>query len=105
MIASDGWEKMGRKKEGGYREKMQLEFEHMTVSDSMIPKLACFACRQASGGFKGSNRDGLVFELAHTKLILRQVVQAMQGVHGHATLHGDVKPDNFLVSCCYLNKA
>ncbi|KAL0021700.1 hypothetical protein WJX79_002432 [Trebouxia sp. C0005] len=52
---------------------------------------------QASGGFKGSNRDGLVFELAHTKSIMRQVVQAMQGVHDHATLHGDVKPDNFLV--------
>ena len=68
------------------------------------PKLGS-ACRQASGGFKGSNREGLVFELAHTKLILRQVAQAMQEVHGHATLHGDVKPDNFLVSCCYLNKA
>ncbi|DBA79548.1 TPA: hypothetical protein ACH3X1_008249 [Trebouxia sp. C0004] len=53
--------------------------------------------RQASGGFKGANRDGLVFELAQTKFILRQIVQAMQGVHGHATLHGDVKPDNFLV--------
>ncbi|KAL0050477.1 hypothetical protein WJX82_000446 [Trebouxia sp. C0006] len=52
---------------------------------------------QATGGFKGSNREGLTFELAHTKFILRQVVQAMQGVHGHATLHGDVKPDNFLV--------
>jgi len=66
-------------------------------------KMDC-ACRQASGGFKGSNRAGLVFELAQTKFILRQVVRAMQGVHEKATLHGDVKPDNFLVSCCQWNK-
>jgi len=84
-----------------------LKRETTPVSGSLVNEATQSwhsACRQASGGFKGSNRDGLVFELAHTKFILRQVVQAMQGVHGHATLHGDVKPDNFLVSCCYLNR-
>ena len=65
---------------------------------------AC-GCRQATGGFKGSNREGLVFSLDTTKRILRQVLAAIQGVHRTHTLHGDIKPDNFLVSlesceCC-----
>ena len=55
-------------------------------------------CRQATGGFKGANRDSLVFSLQETKVILAQVVRALQGVHCKQTLHGDVKTDNFLVS-------
>ena len=55
-------------------------------------------CRQASGGFKGSNREGLVLSMNTTKLILRQVIAAIQGLHRTHTLHADVKPDNFLVS-------
>ena len=55
--------------------------------------------RQATGGFKGSNREGLVFSCDTTKLILRQVIAAIQGVHRTHTLHGDIKPDNFLVRC------
>lgn len=59
---------------------------------------ALCGCRQATGGFKGSNRDQLVFGLQQTNFIFRQVAQAVQALHGKATLHGDVKPDNFLVS-------
>lgn len=55
-------------------------------------------CRQATGGFKGANRDSLVFSLQETKVILAQIVRALQGVHCKQTLHGDVKTDNFLVS-------
>ena len=62
-------------------------------------------CRQATGGFKGSNREGLVFSLDTTKLILTQITAAIQGVHRTHTLHGDVKPDNFLVSSPYLKAA
>lgn len=42
-------------------------------------------CRQATGGFKGSNREGLVFSVQETKFILGQTVTAMQGVHGMHT--------------------
>lgn len=55
-------------------------------------------CRQATDGFKGSNREGLVFSLETTKLILAQVIAAIQGVHCTNTLHADIKPENFLVS-------
>lgn len=33
-----------------------------------LPHSWCSVSRHASGGFKGANLEGLVFELAHTKL-------------------------------------
>ena len=71
---------------------------HVVLIFHAVADSAVSACRQATGGFKERNRDGLVFELSHTKLLLVHIVKALQGVHSKHTLHGDVKPDNLLVS-------
>lgn len=67
----------------------------MIQNGSDVDSITC--CRHATRGYLGHNRSQLVFSVGEIKHILKEVAFGIKGLHGRQVLHGDVKPQNFMV--------